>query len=372
MIITNPLHAQKDESFSLDWQKPGTLPETRGKLLGVAGPIAGVMNNVFVTGGGANFPEAMPWHGGAKVYYDDLFFYRKKENDSLVRFASAKLPFPLAYATCVSTDKGLVIAGGENDNGVSNKVLLLNWDNEQLRLTIRFLADLPIAVTSPSATVLGDIIYLAGGDEGTKATDQFIYLNLNKPEAKWQQLPPLRQPTSHAVLAAQHDGTTDCIYLIGGRKKNPENPSTLYETVFRFDFKTRIWQKMKSLDHPLSAGTGVAAGSHSILLFGGDTGETFHKTEELIFAIAKEKNDEQKRVLIEEKIKVQSGHPGFSNKILCYNTQTNTWKEMGEIPFDPPVTTVAIKWVNEVIIPGGEIRAGVRTPQIISAKITVK
>lgn len=369
MLLNISSCVQKDELISVEWKEAGLLPETDGKLLGFAGPVAGVSQNVFITGGGANFPDKMPWLGGAKKYYDDLFIYKMNDRDSLLRFASAKLPFPLAYPACVSTGKGIVVAGGENDNGPSKKVLLFNWNGDEAKIDSQYLADLPVAVTSPAITSVGDILYLGGGDAGIEVSDQFLSLNLNEPEATWQRLPDLPQPTSHAVLAAQSDGQNKCIFLIGGRKKNPGNPSDLYSTVFRFDPASGVWQEMKSLDHPLSAGTGIAAGAHSILLFGGDTGETFHRTEELIFSIAKENDEVRKKELNEEKIRIQSAHPGFSKFVLQYNTLTNEWKKIGEIPFDSPVTTVAVPWNHHVIIAGGEIRAGVRTPQILSGKI---
>src|SRR5690348_1740468 len=117
---------------------------------------------------------------------------------------------------------------------------------------------------------------------------------------------------------------------------------------------------------------GVAFGTNSILLFGGDKGTTFHKTEELIFAISNEKDEAKKARLNAEKIKVQSTHPGFCRQVLLYNTKKDEWKTIGNIPFDSPATTTAVKWDNKIIIPGGEIRAGVRTTQILSAKIVVK
>jgi len=55
--------------------------------------------------------------------------------------------------------------------------------------------------------------------------------------------------------------------------------------------------------------------------------------------------------------------------VLLYDTKKDKWKAFSCIPYDSPVTTTAVKWNNEVIIPGGEIRAGVRTSQILSAKI---
>jgi N-acetylneuraminic acid mutarotase len=58
--------------------------------------------------------------------------------------------------------------------------------------------------------------------------------------------------------------------------------------------------------------------------------------------------------------------------VLLYNTLTDSWKTIGNIPFDTPVTTTAVKWGNDVIIPSGEIKAGVRSPNILSVKILQK
>ena len=123
------------------------------------------------------------------------------------------------------------------------------------------------------------------------------------------------------------------------------------------------------MPYAMSAGTGMAVGDHSILLFGGDKGETFHKTEELIAAINNENNAAIKEELIKKKTIVQSTHPGFSKEILLYNAMANEWTMVDSIPFDVPVTTVAIQHKNKIIIPSGEIKAGVRTPQILVGSI---
>ncbi len=102
------------------------------------------------------------------------------------------------------------------------------------------------------------------------------------------------------------------------------------------------------MPYELSAGTGVAFGSHSILLFGGDRGKTFHKTEELIAAINRETDQNKKEELIQEKAALQSSHPGFSHDVLLYDTNTDTWKTIGDIPYAVPATTTAVKWGNEV------------------------
>ena len=106
-----------------------------------------------------------------------------------------------------------------------------------------------------------------------------------------------------------------------------------------------------------------------ILLFGGDRGEQFNKVERTISSINLEKDELRKENLITIKNKLLESHPGFSNEILLYNTQKNIWTSTGFIPFDTSVTTNVVQWGDEIIIPSGEIKAGVRTPRILSAKI---
>jgi N-acetylneuraminic acid mutarotase len=165
---------------------------------------------------------------------------------------------------------------------------------------------------------------------------------------------------------------SNTIYLCGGRKKNSNGISDLYNNVFEYDITANRWNEKTPLPYALSAGTGILYDANNIILFGGDKGIVFHKTETLIAAINIEKDDGKKHDLLIEKNKLQTEHPGFSNEILLYNIKTNIWKVIDTIPFDTPVTTTAFKWKNEIIIPSGEIKAGVRTPNILSVKISGK
>lgn len=369
LFLTADVSAQKSKVKSIEWDIAGVLPSTKGKSLGFAGLVAGVSNDVLIVGGGSNFPDSMPWLGGRKRYYDDLYVFKRNESDSLILFKLFKLPFALAYSANASTDKGIVVAGGENENGISKKVLLIEWDEAIQNISVKNLPDLPVAVTNAFAVVYDNKVYLAGGEMMDEVSDHFLSLDLNDVNAEWKNLPFLPKPISHAVMVAQSNGKDDCIYIIGGRKKNANGSSDLYSSTLQFDFKTNEWKEKKSLPYTSSAGTGTTFGKNSILLFGGDNGATFHKTEELIFAIKNEKNEEKKKQLVAEKIKMQSTHPGFCKQVLLYDVKKDEWKAAGCIPYDSPVTTIALKWDDELIIPGGEIRAGVRTNKILSAII---
>lgn len=128
---------------------------------------------------------------------------------------------------------------------------------------------------------------------------------------------------------------------------------------------------MASLPYAISAGTGWSDGDCEILLFGGDAGKTFNRTEELILAISREDDPVKKKILNQQKAALQATHPGFSKEILRYDVCGDAWSVIGAMPCDVPVTTTAVvAGDDEVLIPSGEIKAGVRTPRILQGKIS--
>ena len=374
MFFTAPVTAQKITGISLKWKIAAQLPVTKGqaKALGFAGSIAGVHENRLIVAGGANFPDKMPWEGGTKKYYDDLYLYLIKGNKLILDKREFKLPFSIAYAAVCSTPQGVIYAGGENENGISYKVILIQWDEAAENISIKNLPDLPVALTNAAAIAKGNMIYIAGGETVTGVSDHFYLLDLNNTTAGWKQLPVIPKPVSHSVLLLQNNGSHASVYLIGGRKKNTNGISDLYSSVFEFDLNRNEWKEKTSLPCALSAGTGIAVYENEILIFGGDKGKTFNKTEELLAAISAERNESKKQDLVRQKNELQQSHPGFGNEVLLYNTIKDEWKLIGKIPFVTPVTTTAVKWNESVFIPGGEIKAGIRTPQILMGKINFR
>ncbi|MFY7840984.1 MAG: Kelch repeat-containing protein [Lacibacter sp.] len=363
MFFTTAIQAQKKQGLKLQWSIAAELPVTANgqAALGFAGMVAAVHNNKLIIAGGANFPDAVPWNGGKKKYYNDVYVYAKKGSRFVLQ-QQTKLTEAIAYAASGSTTKGIVFAGGENEHGLSKKVYLLTMKNATVK-TIA-LPDLPFAVTNASLTVIDSKIYLSGGETATEASNQFIVLDLNSIASGWQQLPQLSKPMSHAVLLAINNE----IYLAGGRKKNSNGISDLYSSVYTFNTLTNQWTEKAALPYALSAGTG-AVYQNKLLLFGGDKGATFHRTEELIAAISNSKDENGKQHLTEEKAKLQTAHPGFSKEILSYDITSNTWQVIGTLPYETPVTTTAVKWDECFILPSGEIKAGIRSPHILVVKI---
>ena len=347
------------------WTVAANIPAEEGqaKSIGYAGPVAGTHNGVLLIGGGANFPDKMPWLGGAKKYHDELWVY----NPVNKKFDLFRLPHNLAYSANVSTSKGVVSMGGENETGILTDVLLTKWGEGKAIVTK--LPSLPIALTNASATFVDDDVFVAGGETKETVSAKFFKLNLNDIANGWQPLQDLPQPTSHAVLLAQGKGSDKNIYLLGGRKKTSSGISDLYATTFEYNIEKNLWAQKKSLPYALCAGTGAAWGEEYLVLFGGDKGETFHKAETLIAKMNEEKDPAIKEQLNQQKIHIQSTHPGFSKEVLWYNIKNDEWKINGSIPFDVPVTTTAVTIGDKILIPSGEIKAGVRSPKILLSEI---
>lgn len=359
-ILLFSCQTKTEETGRLTWENYAELPKFYGKKsIGFAGPVTGMSRDHLIIGGGANFPEGLPWEGGPKVYYNVAYVL----NTATGEFSESRLPYRIGYTANATTPLGVVAIGGEDEKGPTEQVILLQLQNEDL--DVEFLPNLPKPVTNAAATAIGNTVYLAGGENKDGVSDQFYKLDLETYGNGWQELASLPLHVSHTILLSDEQS----IYLIAGRARQEDGISQLYDKVFRYDIDTNAWEEKSSLPYPVSAGTGALIDNNTLAVFGGDTGETFNNTELIIKEINEETDPERREGLEREKTRIQSGHPGFSKQILYYDIAADQWIQEETIPFTTAVTTTAVRFNNSIYIPTGEIRAGVRTPQILKATI---
>lgn len=341
---------------------------------GLAGPVAGSHGNFVLVAGGANFENGLPWRGGKKVYHDEIFLMEKKAScDYVWKQSNEKLPFAMAYPACVSTPEGVLSIGGEDQNGPVNHVFLFSFQDGNIKT--ENLTALPQAISAAGATLIGSNVFVAGGLTSQGASSAFYTINLQNKTNGWRVLPELPLALSHTVVAAQNDGEEDCVYVIGGRNRTDEL-STFYSSVWKYKPSVQKWISEGDIIADgkklgLSAGTGIAAGTEHILLFGGDPGIYFNRTERLNNAIEKASGEEEKQRIWKEKDEMLSSHPGFSKDILSFNTRSKKWEKIGNLTDESPATTTAFMWNETIAIPSGEVRPGVRTPNVIGIEIEV-
>ena len=372
MLVNTEAFSQKTGINSIEWKKIATLTEADGRpSIGFAGAINAVYSESLIVAGGANFPDKMPWDGGKKHYSDELEVLQKKNGEYIWnKKLSARLPEPIAYGGNTSTPYGVVYAGGENDLGISDRAYLITFNSPNSPVKIHPLPNLPLALTNTALTYLDNVIYAVGGDEAKSTSSCFFSLDLRDKKRKWKTLPDLPIALANSVAVAQKGADGSNIYVVGGRTKTLSGISDLHNTVFIFNPRTQSWASGAPIADGtqttnFSAGTGLAVSENNLLIMGGDNGEIFHQIETYLSLIAKAQTAEEKAELTTKKNLLSTTHKGFYRGILSYNTLTNSWLKIGELPFPARVTTTATQWGKDIILSNGEISPGVRTPDIM-------
>lgn len=376
MFSTLAASAQKI-SPSIKWKSAAELPPSRGqsKSSGFAGVINGISNNVLIVAGGANFPHGLPWEGGKKYYSDEIHVLQKDGVNFLWnKKVINKLPEPIAYCGSTSTAKGIVYVGGENENGISNKCYLLKWNAKKNEVIADPLPNFPISLTNIALSHIANIVYAVGGDEKKVSSNSFYSLDLDVPHTQWKKLPNLPASLANATVIVQYVKSQKEIFVIGGRSKSPSGISDLHNTTFAFDPVKQAWRICAEISDGkdvtnLSAACGVALGKDEILITGGDNGKIFHQIETYIAQIIKAKTPEGKAKLTVEKNELSIHHKGFDRSVLLYDTNSDVWSKIGDLPFPAQVTTTAVMWRNAIVISNGEIKPGVRTPHVMIGRV---
>ncbi|MEA3461766.1 MAG: sodium:solute symporter, partial [Bacteroidota bacterium] len=341
----------------IEWEKVTELPAINGKTHpGLAGCFAGHHQGVLLIAGGANFPEGPPWKGGKKRWHDVIYILHKDGTD---RFSwstsSVKLPSPLAYGVSVSTEKGVVCVGGNNQNHCFSEVIRLRYSIENRDVELDTLPSLPVAMAHMGGCLVGEDLYIAGGQQSMadpEATKRFFKLDLSKEGTgafRWEALKSWPGPSrAFPVMTVQGDGETDCIYLFSGRDFGPGKETCALSDGFKYNPLLKEWSCLtcdNDLQFPVMAGNAISAGNQHIVFPNGDDGTLYTDLDE---------------------------HPGFTTDGIIYNTITGAVQEAGGFPVSGALTAPLVEWDGEFYLISGEIRPGVRTPDILRGRFMDK
>ena len=370
----------------LEWEP---LPDLPGSI-GLAGPFVGVHNDTLIIAGGANFPQGMPWSRAKdgrfsppKIYHNKIFALRRDSNKKPGYLqVTNRLAQTLGYGVSISHSSGVICIGGENKTHdknathylskthLSDKVFTLSYDGREV-VQNDGIPDLPMATTAAAGVLIGNKIYVSGGDVGKGATKNFWVLNLAAVKLEWRELPTWGGPArTHHLAVAQHDGIEVCLFIFSGRAKL-NGKWVLHRDAHKYSPSKNRWTKLGGIKvkgdvdlRCVMAGMGIAQGANHIVVFGGADGERFLRLEAMSAGVEKTR-------LLEE-------HAGFNSDVLLYNCVTDRWSVYDQFPdgnrpngkgaTSGHVTTTAVRWGEAIVIPSGETNPGVRTPRIWMVK----
>ena len=328
-----------------EWEQLPNIPNQ----LGVAGPITGIHNGALIVAGGANFPKPI-WETD-KQWHKDVFILLLDAEEPQWRKA-AELPFAIGYSACTITPHGIIAVGGNDSSRTFDSTMLIQWDTEQSSILIHQLPPLPTPIVYAQAAYAGNSVYLFGGQTGPAlgtATNNVWQLNLKsfgtgKPLI-WRQLktPPWNSRAFNVV--ATHSGHgRQRIFMMSGRRESTGEPEFLTD-MWEFNPRRHSWKQLADLPRCVMAGTAIGIAENRLLVLGGADGSLFDKADEL-----------------------KDKHPGFPRSAIVYDFASDRWSNAGAMPTNQ-VTTSALEWNGDVILPTGEIRPRVRTPIVWRVKV---
>lgn len=363
----------------------GKLPSVgQEQNTGVAGAFSGIIGSKLIVAGGANFPDKKPWEGGRKVFHDRIYVWQLSETTGIQLITdSQQLPFEIAYGASVSVPGGILCIGGNDHETCYAKTFLLKWDDPKKEVQYEPFPDLPEPLTYASAVLSGNTVYVVGGSsspDGTDTGNYFYRLDLARQGTSgfgWEVAPPFPGPGRiHAVSAVQSNGIRPCIYLFSGRNVSQKNELTVFTDGLMYDPVLKKWNPInQAASFPVMAGTALPYGSNSILFFGGAPGHLLFQEQQLKGELSKAIRSRDTLAISTSKdalLHYYDSHPGFSNEILLYNTITNRITVAGRSELPLPVTTKAVACEKNIILTSGEIRPGVRTPNLLLIQASLK
>jgi len=386
IIFINANYSQEAEEI-FTFSESVELPNS----VGLNGSFIGTHNNVLIIAGGANFPEKPVWEGGKKVWASDIYVLEKTNDTENWITSNINLPKPLANGLSITTSNGVLCVGGDNETNVYNDVFFLKWDTKTKSVEIENLPPMPINLANMSGSIVNDILYIVGGTEtkGGNTTTNFLSFNLKpsilRPAYTWQTLENFPgKDRMQAVVTGQSNGHQDCLYVFSGLQynANAEIPLTMLDDVYEFDPFKNSWEQKKAVPSNntpgiaggyLAAAPSIKLGDSHILIFGGAGGEKQFLNERLklgskikkIEAIGELSETLQKDL---ENLKARDTklikETSFDKTIWAYHTITDTWSKRGDLNSDTQIVTNIVKWGDDFVIPGGEIRPGIRTNKI--------
>ena len=371
---------------------------------GFAGTFAGIVSSkqtakdYLVVAGGANFPKGRPWEkekNPEKVHYDLAFKLEMGTEDAVWEKLEGPLGQRVGYGmSVILPSRGSSLFIGGKAEAATDAVWEVAVDGSgTLSFTPRVKYPMPIA--EGVAGVVGNKVIVVGGvtnneGRGFRTVQEAYFLDTSKDEREWawEALPWIEaaenktwedylwsiKKKARGRAYAVSGVRSDQFYVFGGRDyavSTDPAPERVHQEkldilsdcyVLSLKGPKPAWKRLADLPRGMSAAPSAAlpVGVSHLLMVGGVSAQYW-------------------RQQFEDRPDLNGAgdlHPGFERTVWAYDTITDTWASAGElpqmaggVPVAVPVTTPVVEWKKKFIVPTGEIKPGIRSPQILVAEV---
>lgn len=352
LILSTSVMATEVEKIT--WETAMRLPAQKGykENIGTAGLLYGVLNGKYiVAAGGANFPIKPVVEGGPKVTYSDIYLL-KEEDGKLQLVSQTNFPHEIAYGSSITTKDGIYYVGGAKDSDKNDDIWYLSMKDE--KLDIKKVGELPFTFQNGQAVMNNDKIYIIAGKQDGKASNGFYEYDLKT--NKCTKLADVPGETRTQEVAQILNGE---LYIFGGGN------SKAFTDGYKYNFNTEKWTKVADVkvngeEISVLGGNSIKLNENEMVVIGGFNKKVWDDANHYLSTL---KGEELKNY----KAKYFGTDPkdfNWNDQILLYNAKENSWKSLGEVPFDAPCGEGLILLDGKIISINGEIKPGVRTSRI--------
>lgn len=341
-----------------NWECIGSLPAQLGfeENIGTAGMLSGVINGKLVVAGGANFPYESALNRGEKIIHRDIYLF-DEENGRLRIIDQRQFDYPIAYgASCVVDDILYFIVNNPSHKYESDIIAVKEEDS---KLSISVVGSIPMKIENIVMESIGGKLYFGVGSISGEHSNRFYSYDIELGNiSELESFPGYPRSQCVSSLLLNDDGEEHIVVFGGGSNE-------AYLDGFSYDVSTNTWNTLSDIliegEGVSVLGAGYTRVSDSELLIVGGFNKQLWK--EACYNLSNLKGDEHTRYR-NNYFSMDPEEYGWNKKILVYNFKDDTWRSLGEIQFNPPCGNSLLINNNRIYSIMGEIKPGIRTPDI--------
>lgn len=335
----------------------GFPTEEQGFDKGVSACYCGVINGYLYIAGGCNFPDKPVAEGGKKRFYKAIYAAKlNAEGNRLEWKTVGQMPQPAAYGVSVTYENSLILVGGNNETGGLTTAIRLRPTATGMQQEA--LPNLPHALDNMAGAVVGHILYVVGGNYEGVATQKVWSLDLkNTAKQGWKEEPSIPGIARVQPIAAALAG--DLLGVWGGfAPKTDSKAAQLAMNGASYNAGCGTWTALPvptdALGEEVFTGgaTAIATPQKGVVVVGGVNKDVF------LAAINK---------LPEGYLLHEPEWYRFNSRVLCY--RDGAWTQLLQHPSVARAGCALAYWDGWVYVVGGELKPGIRTPEIVRFRV---
>lgn len=335
----------------------GFPTEEQGFDKGVSACYCGVINGYLYIAGGCNFPDKPVAEGGKKRFYKAIYAAKlNADSDRLEWKTVGQMPQPAAYGVSVTYENSLIFVGGNNETGGLTTTIRLRPTATDMQQEA--LPSLPHALDNMAGAVVGHILYVVGGNCEGVATQKVWSLDLkNTAKQGWKEAPSIPGIARVQPIAAALEG--GLLGVWGGfAPKTDSKAAQLAMNGASYNAGCGTWTALPvptdALGEEVFTGGAAATATpqKGVVVVGGVNKDVF------LAAINK---------LPEGYLLHEPEWYRFNQRVLCY--RNGNWTQLLQHPSVARAGCALAYWDGWVYVVGGELKPGIRTPEIVRFRV---